>query len=916
MPELETLIDLAAGRWPLVGGRALGAAEQFARGSPSWLSRGPMAAAAGEMHVEAVDGIAAVFLGRGTRNLLDPEFAPFLDVPGPWRRVTGVSLEAAGLAFGKGSVRVDASGGAVPLPLPPVTVHPADEVPLPGTAQLGALYQLSAYLRGSGSATLRLADTRNHVQAERSVPLHATWQRACVALDGPFAERMLAATITIERGTAFLDGLLLEPYVVTHRSAGRAALVPAPGSWVPGLQRRDRDRLILPVAEGALPQSGMVDFWFRPTWHALHPHHTFFQMCHWYFAFELRSAGPEFYAGRKACPWMYYWEWGMAQGQRADTWHHYAVCWRDNGSATMYFDGQSRAHVEQALPHALAPALAGSRLAVGGPLDEDGMSLDPNVPAQLDAYVARWRLQAGPATAQDVLVALEATDPRRGPSQQQRIPPRRAVFLVERDRALIDRAREHCWFVHNLFQAGRTLYASIGRGDDTAESPNRRQNTSTRPGLMESRDGGRSWQPSRKCFRRQGARLPDGRRYTVPFLLRGDPLSCEAQIEEPGGAVHAVTATFDVSRLPEWAPGTPLATCQLLPCRDRSFLFFAYASLPGEGGSSVVVFRSEDLLRWRAIARPYRPDGLTETGPNETAAVHLADARILAMMRTGGWGQMLGKGVSLDGGRSWSPMAPSGLCGIQPRLHLGGDGVLYMVTGRPGIVLAASTDGGETFEACACAEDDRIHEVPPEFGWYGYSSMNNGLVVDEETQEAMVSYDMLDQLEPGSGASCNACYVRPYGIRHFRDYRAAVAEAMPGDSPAIERQGCWQVVPDLLAVTSQTGAALSGRFRGTALVGLIETSPQAGRAVTRIDDAPARAIALYFPQRQVQRLLLADGLADGAHRFRVSLESGADPQHRFASPELPTFGGLQTVHLAGVDAGRHLAVYGFEVLRK
>jgi aryl-alcohol dehydrogenase-like predicted oxidoreductase len=63
---------------------------------------------------------------------------------------------------------------------------------------------------------------------------------------------VLAATITIDRGAAFLDGLLLEPYVVTHRSAGRAALVPAPGSWVPGSQRRDRDRLVLPVAEGAL----------------------------------------------------------------------------------------------------------------------------------------------------------------------------------------------------------------------------------------------------------------------------------------------------------------------------------------------------------------------------------------------------------------------------------------------------------------------------------------------------------------------------------------------------------------------------------------------------------------------------------------------------------------------------------------
>ena len=914
MPELETLIDLAAGRQPLVRGPALGGAEQFERDSPSWLSRGARAAAGGEMHVEAVDGAAAIFLGRGTRNLLDGAFAPFRDVPGDWRGVAGVSLESAGLSFGRGSVRVDAAGGAVSLPLPPACVHPADEVPLPGTAQLGALYQLSAYLRGTGAATLRLRDTHNDVQAEKKIPLDATWQRPCVALDGPFAERVLAPTITIEGGTAFLDGLLLEPYVVTHRSVGRASLAPAPGSWVPGSQRRGRDRLVLPVAADALPRSGMVDFWFRPAWHALHPHHTFFQMCHWHFAFELRAAGPEFYAGRKACPWMHYWEWGLAQGYRADTWHHYAVCWRADGSATMYLDGQSRAHVEQAQTHALDPALAQTRLAVGGPLD-DGMSLDANVPAQMDAYLARWRLRSGAAGADDVLVAMEATDPRGGLLERRRSVPERAVFLVERERALVDRAREHCWFAHNLFQAGRTLYVSIGRSDDTAESPNRRQNTSTRPGLMESCDGGRSWQPSAAAFRREGSPLPDGRRYTVPFLVRGDPPSCDAQIAELGGAVRTVRATFDVTGLPEWASGACLATCQLLPCRDGSCLLFAYTSLPGEGGSSVVVFRSDDLRGWRAIARPYRPDGLTETGPNETAAVQLADGRILAMMRTGGWNQMLAKGFSRDGGRSWSPMAPSGLCGVQPRLHLARDGVLYLVTGRPGIVLAASTDGGETFDACACAEDDRIHEVLPEFGWYGYSSMNSGLVVDEESREALVSYDMLGEREPHSGASCNACYVRPYGIRHYGDYGAAVAEALAPDAPAIRREGHWQTVADAMAVTSETGAAMSGTFRGTGLVGLIETSPQAGRAVVQIDDAPARAMGLYFPQRRVQRLLLADGLADGAHRFRFSLESGADPRHTFANPEMPALGGLQTVHLAGVGAGRHLAVHGFEVLR-
>ncbi|MGD0091562.1 MAG: hypothetical protein ABSE73_16720 [Planctomycetota bacterium] len=907
MHRPKTLIELVVGQWPPVRGKALGSGIEFQRASPSWHACGIPVAGANVMHLEAVDGIPAIHIGRRTRNLLNPEYAPFANVPALWRAMPQVSLEGAGLSFDQGGVRIEAKSSAVCLPLPPVTVHPADEVPLPGTAQLGALYQFSAYLRGTGRAALTLRDTRNNVQAEKTIQLAAACQRPCVALDGPFAERTLVPALTLEGGTAFVDGLLLEPYVVTHRSAGRAALVPAAGSWVPGSQRRDRDRLVLPIAAGALPRAGMVDFWFRPTWHALHPHHTFFQMCHWFFAFELRTAGPEFYAGQKACPWMYYWEWGLAQGYRPDTWHHYAVVWREEGSATMYFDGQSRAHIEQARPHAFDPALAGSRLAIGGPLDE-GMSLDPNVPAQLDAYLARWRLQAGEVTPHDVLVALEETDPR----PRARDIPAQALFLVQGERALIDRAQEHCWFVHNLFKSGPALYTAVGRSDDTGASPNRRQNTSTRPCLMESRDRGRTWQPNAMAFKREGSRLSDGRRVTFPFLLTGQPLSGEAQIEEPGGGTRTVTMTFDVGQVANLPHD--LALCQLLACRDGSFLFFAYTSFPKEGGDSVIVFRSGDLCHWQALARPYRPDGLTESGPNETAAVQFPGGRILALMRTGGWNQMLAKGFSDDGGRTWSPMLPSGICGIQPRLHLARDGVLYLVTGRPGIVLAASTDGGETFDACACAEDDRIHEFSSEFGWYGYSSMNNGLVVDEEACEAFVSYDMVGERVAGDGASWNACYVRPWSIRHVREYRAAVAEALPPDAPAIGREGGWLAVPGVLAVTTQTGAALCGPFRGTGLVGVLETSPQAGRAVIQVDDGAPRTIPLYYPDRRVQRLLLAAGLPAGAHRFRLGLESGADPQHKFANPEMPMLGGLQTVYLAGVDATRRLAVYGFEVI--
>lgn len=78
---------------------------------------------------------------------------------------------------------------------------------------------------------------------------------------------------------------------------------------------------------------------------------------------------------------------------------------------------------------------------------------------------------------------------------------------------------------------------------------------------------------------------------------------------------------------------------------------------------------------------------------------------------------------------------------------------------------------------------------------------------------------------------------------------------------------------------------------------------------------PGRAcqpVPLYPPNRRVQRILLAQGLAPGRHTFRLSLEQGSDPEHRFANPEMPMLGGMQTIHLAGTTPARRLAVYGLE----
>jgi len=115
--KLETLIELFPGLDPAPRGTALAGGAEFERCTPSWDARGAVAADFGEAHVETVDGIPSLFIGRRTRNLLDPQFAPFADVPRAWRATEGVSLEGAGLSFGEGSLRVEATRGPACLPL-------------------------------------------------------------------------------------------------------------------------------------------------------------------------------------------------------------------------------------------------------------------------------------------------------------------------------------------------------------------------------------------------------------------------------------------------------------------------------------------------------------------------------------------------------------------------------------------------------------------------------------------------------------------------------------------------------------------------------------------------------------------------------------------------------------------------------
>ncbi len=703
---------------------------------------------------------------------------------------------------------------------------------------------------------------------------------------------------------------MLEPYVAADRTAYRALPFPTPGMWVPGGELRERDRFVLPIRQRRHPSSGMIDCWFRPTWEARHCAHTFFQMCHWYFTCELRGSGIILFAGQRPCEWHYYWEWATGQGFAADSWHHLAAVWCEDGAVTLYLDGQARAHAAQVPAHALDPACVGDTLVIGGTLDGT-MELDSNVPGELDGYLASWRLQAGKADATDVLLAMESTDPR----PRSQAAPAKHTFLVGSERHLIERSKEFCWFPCAFSKMGDRLIARTARGDDGGILGFRiHYQRRGVPFYKESHDGGVSWQASDFPQVDKAYTLADGRIALMPYSAQGNPPACEILVQLPDGRRESITATMDLSPVLPGAPSLGLALHTFMQLRDESFRILAYLQAPGESGCSVMVLHSVDLRHWQAIARPYVP-GMNAASYEEPGATQLPDGRLVVLMRTGGWNEMLAAGYSDDGGYSWSPPRASGLHGISPTLAALADGTLLVATGRPGIILAASRDRGVTFATCFCAEDDRIHEFSNQFGWYGYSSMNNGLVVDPARGTAYLTYDMLTERLPGDGTNYHACYCRPFHLRHFEEYAATVTEYLAPDAPALAHHGAWSIVPGVLAVTGETGATMTGTFDGTGLVGLFDTSTHAGAVLVRIDDGPTARLPLYLPYRKVQRRLLADGLPNGRHRFRLTLELGIDPQHKFANPEMAVLGGLQTIHLAGVDAGRRLGVYGFEVLQ-
>lgn len=90
-----------------------------------------------------------------------------------------------------------------------------------------------------------------------------------------------------------------------------------------------------------------------------------------------------------------------------------------------------------------------------------------------------------------------------------------------------------------------------------------------------------------------------------------------------------------------------------------------------------------------------KPAWVGREGFNEGSLALLPDGRLYAVYRTtGGHDGTIGNGWSSDGGKTWTAPASIGFQGVAPRIHRLSNGMLVLVTGRPGpVTLRFNPDG-------------------------------------------------------------------------------------------------------------------------------------------------------------------------------------------------------------------------------
>lgn len=119
--------------------------------------------------------------------------------------------------------------------------------------------------------------------------------------------------------------------------------------------------------------------------------------------------------------------------------------------------------------------------------------------------------------------------------------------------------------------------------------------------------------------------------------------------------------------------------------------------------SSITFYRSDDKGKsWTITGKiPFRSDGIAEVRGDgryeEPAFEILKDSTFLCVMRTGYFSPMY-RSFSYDHGKTWSQPEPFTSNGVMPKLFLLKNGVLVLLSGRPGIQIRFCFDGtGKTW---------------------------------------------------------------------------------------------------------------------------------------------------------------------------------------------------------------------------